>query len=453
MQINYLLDDSLIPDDGSRSVIENFVTRAVDDSLKVTIYPDVHYKKGSHVVNGMLTESNYIYPSMLGVTNCGFNFGKIESARIDEIDIKSALENYSKVLKAYNWTYIYSENEVMDIFENYLNESLDEKRNEQLLRLVGLNNRDQLVGFAKKALKGRLFNFARKTLGTLGGGNHFFEIQRVEEAYEDKDIIDSYIYILHSDSISVGDQVALLFSNLSELNYLPIKKRIVKKMFYRLLQVRMLLKFPKCIFLDFNSVISLFFSSNPARKIDCKKPLGKLLLSYYHLASIFGKMNRDKIVAGLKYEFNKIDTTVKIVNFGSHSHDSINVETIEGENKIIQRNGVQHVADDEYFILPGALGTESYLMRNNTNNTVYNSTNHGVGRILDKHLAVSEFNDKDTLEKITKTGMSIYRVGSGKISEQDPSAFKNVETVIKTMENSGLGVRKARLSPIGSMKG
>ena len=122
MSIKYLVKEELIPDDGSKEIIENFYKNTQDETLDLLVYPDVHYKKGARVVNGMLTASdNYIYPAMLGVANCGFTFGKLENVTIKDRDkLEQSFEMYSKILKAYNYTKMYSNEEIYDIFENYL---------------------------------------------------------------------------------------------------------------------------------------------------------------------------------------------------------------------------------------------------------------------------------------------------------------------------------------------
>ena len=104
MSIKYLVEENLIPDDGSKEIIENFSNKTADETLELLVYPDVHYKKGARVANGMLTASKTsIYPAMLGVANCGFAFGKLENITIEKKELlEKTFEEYSKVLKAYN---------------------------------------------------------------------------------------------------------------------------------------------------------------------------------------------------------------------------------------------------------------------------------------------------------------------------------------------------------------
>jgi len=141
------------------------------------------------------------------------------------------------------------------------------------------------------------------------------------------------------------------------------------------------------------------------------------------------------------------------MRYGSHSHDSIDVEQHNGKSMIVQRNGVQGLKNSEIFALPGALGTESFLMLNSKNDEAFCSSNHGVGRILDKHIAKKSFSEEETEEKLSRKGIKIFRVGSGKISEQDPDAFKDVSLVVAEMEAQNIGTKFAKLLPVCSLKG
>jgi len=456
MSIKYLVENELIPNDGSKEIIENFANKTQDDTLELLVYPDVHYKKGARVVNGMLTASKiFIYPAMLGVANCGFTFGKIENVSIEQREkLEKTFEEYSKVLKAYNDTYMYSKNEILDLFGEYLEKFYKDKKYQILFDFVGISSLEDLKMSFKKILTDEQIDIARKTLGTLGGGNHFFELQYIEETYNENYRKGDIIFILHSDSIAVGDRINLLFSNLSELDYLRFTlKGKAKRLLNRLRQIKYFIFKTQLFFKEPKEVLNLLYSQNNYRTIKANTETGKVLIKAFFLASVFGDMNRDMILKNYENIAKKILKDMKIKVLGSHSHDSLMVEKNKGEIKIVQRNGVQYLGDDKIFVLPGALGTESYFMFNPRNEDVYYSANHGVGRFLDKHVAKKEFDEKLTQEELRRRNMKLYRVGKGNISEQNPNAFKNVVKVISIMEKEKLGIRIAKLRPICSMKG
>jgi len=455
MSVKYLVEEKLIPDDGSKKIIDDFYNQTQDETLDLLIYPDVHYKKGARVVNGMLTASdNMIYPAMLGVANCGFTFGKIEGVTIDQRELlEETFSEYSKTLKAYNKTKVYENDEIYNIFYQYLDKFYEDIKYKELFNFIGVDSVDDLKDCVKDIFNTKHINIASKTLGTLGGGNHFFELQYVEDAYNDEYKNGDIIFILHSDSIAVGDKINLLFSNLSELEHLEGIKGSLIKIVNRMRQLSYFSLKNGLFFKEPKEILNLLYSQDDFRTIDGNTKTGKTLIKAFFLASIFGDMNRDMILNNYEKTAKKILENININILGSHSHDSLMVEKNKNKIKIVQRNGVQCIINDQTFILPGALGTESYLMSNTNNEDAYYSSNHGVGRFLDKHIAKEEFNNQNTEDELKKRNMKLYRVGSGNISEQNPNAFKDVFEVTEMMKKENLGGRIAKLRPICSMKG
>jgi len=455
MSIKYLVEEKLIPDDGSKKIIENFYNKTDDKTLDLLIYPDVHYKQGARVVNGMLTASSTsIYPSMLGVANCGFTFGKMENVSIDSREkLEQTFEVYAKILKSYNYTEVYTNDEIYKIFYTYLDKLYTDMKYKELFEFIGIRSLDDLKNSVKDIFTTKHIELAGKTLGTLGGGNHFFELQYVEESYDNQYKEGDIIFILHSDSIAVGDKIYLLFSNFSELDHLYGIKGNLKKIFHRVKQMQYFTLKNGLFFKEPKEILKLLYSKDDFRTIEANTKTGKTLIKAFFLSAVFGDMNRDMILKNYEKIAKDILGDVKMNIMASHSHDSLMIEKNKNKIKIVQRNGVQCIVDDQTFILPGALGTESYLMSNPNNESTYYSANHGVGRFLDKHVAKKEFNNKNTEEELKKRNMKLYRVGKGNISEQNPNAFKDVFAVTEMMKKENLGGRLAKLRPIASIKG
>jgi RNA-splicing ligase RtcB len=455
MSIKYLVKEELIPDDGSKEIIENFYNKTEDKTLDLLVYPDVHYKKGSRVANGMLTSSdNNIYPAMLGVANCGFTFGKIENVNIEQREkLEKSFEEYSKKLKAYNNTKVYTNEEIYDIFYKYLDKFYNDEKYKELFEFLDINSLDNLKSSVQEIFNDKHIDVASKTLGTLGGGNHFFELQYVEDSYNSLYNNGDIIFILHSDSIAVGETIMLLFSNLSELGHLGGIKGNIVKLLNKIRQIQYFTLKNGLFFKEPKEILNLLYSQDDFRTIDATTQTGKSLIKAFFLSTIFGDMNRDMILKNYEKTAKEILGDININILGSHSHDSLMVEKNDNKIKIVQRNGVQCIVNDQTFILPGALGTESYLMSNPNNEEAYHSSNHGVGRFLDKHLAKKEFDEQGTEAELKKRNMKLYRVGKGNISEQNPNAFKDVFAVTEMMKKENLGERVAKLRPICSMKG
>lgn len=454
MRIKYLIDPSIVPEDSSSEVLETFVSATKNENLRVSIFPDIHYKKGSLVVNGMLTQSaGSVFPALLGVANCGFSFGVLENAgKLSNDALKKTFRQYSEVLEAYSTEEKYSPNEIKRMLTEYL-EVAYAKEDSSLFSFVGIDSFSQLLEEFHRLLSAPILKAACRSLGTLGGGNHFFELHRVVTTYGTSNVAkDDIVYLLHSDSVLVGDMVQLLYSNLHELWKLKGIRGAARRFIWRLRQFSYFGMHTKRLWTDVMGVYRLIVQSAPYRSLDASSNVTRDLLLTFYFAAIFGEMNRDIILRRYLDIAAKSYSDLSLSSMGTHSHDSITVEKYNGQEYVVQRNGVQYLGEDPIFVLPGALGTESYLMHNPRNKESLYSANHGVGRILDKHLAKKKFK-APTSTQLEDFGMSVYRVGAGNLEEQHSKAFKNISTVVDMMEKYDLGTRAAELHPIVSLKG
>jgi RNA-splicing ligase RtcB len=439
--IIYFTNKDLIPDDGSKQILDIF-SREIDFThTDIYIYPDVHYKKGARVVNGMLICSDkYIYPACLGVDNCGFTFGKIIS-RKSVSELQSSFEQYSKLLKSYTAFEQYSDKYISDLFNKYLEK--DFMVNTSLYQFLGLNTVEKAKKLCQRLLSGQIKKTARKTLCSLGGGNHFFEIHQILEVYKKSNQFQpgDFIFILHSDSIGVGNIFNLTYSNLSEFDI--IKGSTKHKIKLRIWQLLYFFRNADFI-LSPVETLKLLYSQKDYRTIEAGTSIGKHILFEHNLASLFGDMNRDTIIAN----WGKIEG-IEYQIIGSHSHDSVKIEN----SNIIQRNGVQYIGEDPYFMLPSAMGNFSYIMENTFNEKAFYSANHGLGRIQDKHIAREQYNETETFSGLEQDEIKLYRVGTGNIAEQNKKAFKDADSIIETMWDFDLGKKLAKTKPIAILKG
>ena len=445
MSVEYLVNKSLIPDDGSPAILDKWNKNIDYENTSVLIYPDVHYKKGARVVNGMLICSNkYIYPACLGTENCGFTFGKIADGDYDSL--LASFENYSRKLKSYDSYHNYSASEIMEKFNYYMQKDMIEKKD--LYDFLGIKDFNALKGHLKTIITDEIIERARKTLGSLGGGNHFFEIHQIDEIYgkEEEFKKGDYLFALHSDSIQVGHYIDVLYSNLSEMGKW-MGRNLFRKLYWKGKQF-VIFGNKKILFPEFKEIIKLTCSNNNLRTIDAHSPLGKDLILAHNVASVFGEMNRWEIINNWSRENN-----IKIEHVFSHSHDSISVEKANGIPHVIQRNGVQRIGQDKFCFLPSAMGNYSYILRNPYNAQAFFSTNHGTGRVQDKHIAKTIYTQDATLDEMKEKNIKIYLIGKGNLAEQNYKAFKEPTQIITEMENQGLATRYAKTKPIAVIKG
>lgn len=443
MSLKYLIDSKYIPDDGAKEVIKNFAEKTEAD---IIIFPDVHMKKGALIANGMLISSKTnIYLSCLGVENCGYTFGIIRNK--DNDSLVESFASFSKILRERSTLLKYTKNDILNIFDLYLADEF--KKKQFLYEFLGFNSLNELINTAHVILDEHLLQVAANSLCTLGGGNHFFEVHKIVDVYEDSDLkIGDYIYMLHSDSIAVGDIIYELFSDLHEMRrtgYLKERLRVAKFQYYQKKYFKNICKLDSAIEKDLHLILN---PRDNYQAIDIRTPLGKVLMLAHNLSSVFGEMNRDAIIR----EWSE-SQEIEHVKMGSHSHDNITVELHDGEIRMVHRNGVQDIGQDSICILPSAMGDYSFIMRNTFNEEAYYSTNHGTGRMQDKHIAKESYTEQQTEEELKEKRVALFRVGNGNLAEQNMKAFKEPIGIVEQMEINNLAKRVARTYPIAVIKG
>ena len=444
MKVKFLVSNDLIPNDGSREILKKWENKD-NKHTQLYVYPDVHYKKGAQVTNGLIICSDkYIYPACLGTENCGFTFGKIFEK--DEAKLIESFQRFSQKLKTYDALNIYSE----DIIKCRIYESLENDFNvkRDLYEYLDITKFSDLCNYVEKLLTPEIIEIIKSTLGAMGGGNHFFEIHKVDELfYENTEFKEGdYYFALHSDSIRVGWLYNVLFSNLSEMGrwigpnfFNKIKMRKKQKQYFSIDAIS-----KKC-----RKELKLMMNSkDQLREIDFETELGKKLLLEHNFASVFGEINRNEIIDG----WCKL-SGIKIGTRYSHSHDSISVEKIDNKLYVIHRNGVQRVGNDPYYFLPSAMGNYSYFMKNPQNKEAFFSANHGTGRLQDKHVAKELYSEEETKKQLEQRDVMLFKIGRGDLSEQNLLAFKEPQLVIDEMKKQGLGEAIARTTPIAVIKG
>ncbi len=442
MSVKYFVDENLIPNDGSKEILNVFNKNIDFSHTEIYIYPDVHYKSGARVVNGMLIKSKqHIYPACLGVENCGFTFGKIKNSSIEEL--QESFKKYSQNLKDYgaydnySWDYIYN------LFITHLKNDF-EKRPE-FYEFLDIKTIDQAIQKTNNAFTKDIKYRAISGLCSLGGGNHFFEVHQVVEDIKENSEFKTgdFVFILHTDSIGVGDIINLRYSNLSEWDYLKGWNAQKQKLKFKIKQCLHFLKID-CFFTTPLETLKLLFSQKDYRTIKANSSIGKNLLFEHNLASFFGEMNRDLIIQNWATENN-----IKIEKISSHNHCSVEYQ----DEYIFQRNGVQYVGNDKYLFLPSAMGNYSYIMENSYNKDAFYTTNHGVGRLQDKHIARGNFTDDGTIKDLESKSICLYRVGRGKLAEQNLNAFKDIKIIIDEMQKQNLATPVVKTKPIAIIKG
>lgn len=280
-------------------------------------------------------------------------------------------------------------------------------------------------------------------LGTLGSGNHFLEILKVDEIFDNRIAKifglenDKIVIMIHCGSRGLGHQVASDYIQLMEKEF-GIKN----------LPDRELVNAP------------------------INSELGKKYFSAMNCAINFAFANRQiimhKIRKIIKRNFPKSKT--ELLYDVCHNIAKIEEHIIDNKKKevCIHRKGATRAFGPgrkeipkkyrdfgQPVIIPGSMGTSSYVLigTKKAEEISFGSTAHGAGRLLSRSKAIRELDGEKIKIKLSEKGITVEAGSMKALSEEAPEAYKDVEEVIKVSDELGIAKKIARLIPIGVIKG
>lgn len=253
---------------------------------------------------------------------------------------------------------------------------------------------------------------ARHQLGTLGGGNHFIELQ--------KDA-DGFIWIMiHSGSRNLGYKVAQYYNELA--------KKLNKQWHSGVPVAHDLAHLPIDTSYGFNYLKEMQYC------VDFALANRKLMMQ--RIKNIFDKEIGWKV----------IDLS-KMINI---AHNYARYENHFGENVIIHRKGATSAREGELGIIPGSQGTKSYIVKGKGNKESFESCSHGAGRVMGRKEAERTL-DLETEQKILNDQGIIHSIKSVKDLDEASSAYKDISVVMENQKD--LVDVVVELTPLAVIKG
>jgi tRNA-splicing ligase RtcB len=104
-------------------------------------------------------------------------------------------------------------------------------------------------------------------------------------------------------------------------------------------------------------------------------------------------------------------------------------------------------------LVPGSMGTASYVLTGVVGAPAFASTCHGAGRVRSRHQAVRAVRGQDLRRTLERQGIAVRGASWRGLAEEDPQAYKDVTEVVEAAEGAGLCRRVGRLVPVGVVKG
>jgi tRNA-splicing ligase RtcB len=265
-------------------------------------------------------------------------------------------------------------------------------------------------GLAGPVAKREYIN-ALKSMGTLGGGNHFIEIQ-IDE--------DTNIWVMvHSGSRNLGKQVADHYNNLAvELNekyYSQVDKK------------------SELAFLPLNTIEGLDYIREMDYCVQFAKANRKLMLQ--RIVEIF---------------YRHIELTEDTDEPIECCHNYAAVEHHLGLNGWVHRKGATRAREGELGIIPGSQGTKSYIVKGRGNKLSFMSCSHGAGRIMGRNQARKTLSLEAEQQKLDTQGI-LHSIRDTKDLDEATSAYKDIDTVMANQTDLVDVVHT--LKPIAVIKG
>lgn len=282
-------------------------------------------------------------------------------------------------------------------------------------------------------------------LGTLGSGNHFLEIQRVESIFDQKIakefglFLNQIVVMIHTGSRGLGHQNCT--------DYLRILMSVVSK--YK-------------IHLPDRELVCVPFNS----------PEGQRFFEALACASNFAWANRHMIMEYTRRAFEKIlGKGAKLKLLYDVAHNIAKIEEYKIDNQkmklIVHRKGAtrafppghpqlseRYQKTGQPVIIPGSMGTASFvLVGQQESKEAWHSVCHGAGRTMSRHSALRQFRGQTIIENLKKRGIIVKCHSFRGIAEEAPEAYKNVEEVVNVVQEAGLARKIAKLSPLAVIKG
>lgn len=277
---------------------------------------------------------------------------------------------------------------------------------------------------------------ALKQLGTLGGGNHFIEIQKIDKIY-DKFLAklwqikeNKICVMIHSGSRALGHQTCLDYTEI----------------FWQARQ-----KYPS------------FSFKKELAALPIESAEGKNYFQAMAACVNFAFCNRSLITYFLRKIFQKnYGTDLKLLY--DVAHNIAKWEKHKNQWFLVHRKGAtralpaEHLDNPPFYkksghpaIIPGSMGTPSYLMVGlPKNEETFHSVNHGAGRIMSRNQAKKNIKQIDFEKKMKNIA---YNIPFKLIADEAPQAYKNIAEVVDTLIEAGLCKKVAKLIPLAVVKG
>lgn len=348
----------------------------------VCLMPDTHEGYGMPI-GGVVALDNAICPNMVGVDiGCGMLAVKTSLTEISTEQLKKIMSIIrEKIPVGFKH---HSEPQEHEVFDD--------------------------IHWERLYICGAEFQHAKYQLGTLGGGNHFIEIQKGDDGH--------IWFMIHSGSRNLGKRVADYYIN--------IAKELCQRWKYDELVENEL----------------------------CVLPVGTEEFNKYinemKLCLAFSNANRELMSKRIKEAFETVIGDVSFENDINIQHNYAAIENHYGKNVWVHRKGATLAREGTIGIIPGSQGTSSYIVKGKGNEASLCSCSHGAGRKMSRKKARECLNLEEEKRILDEKGI-IHAIRNIEDLDESSSAYKNIDEVMEQQKD--LVDILVKLEPLAVVKG
>jgi len=285
----------------------------------------------------------------------------------------------------------------------------------------------------------------RDEMGTLGSGNHYLEVQRVVEIFDERIAsafgvaVDDIVVSIHCGSRGLGHQIGTEFLRQMAVN--ASRHNIVL----------------------------------PDRELACapiESDTGRRYLGAMRAAINCALANRQILTRQVREVFAEIFPQARLPLLYDVSHNTCKIEEHEVDGKTrrlyVHRKGATRAfgpghpdippalrAAGQPVLIGGSMGTASYILAGTARGMAlaFGSACHGAGRAMSRHEAMRRWHGRQVMDELAARGILIRSPSWRGVAEEAPGAYKDVGAVVNAADLAGLARKVAKLAPLICIKG
>jgi tRNA-splicing ligase RtcB len=299
-----------------------------------------------------------------------------------------------------------------------------------------------VAGANPAAVSARAIERGLGQLGSLGSGNHFLEVQGVD-AVLDRPIADAFglrpgqvCVMIHCGSRGLGHQIC---------------SDHVRTMLSAMAGQGITVPDPQlaCTLVD--------------------SPEGRAYLGAMAAAANYGRANRQLLSYAARRAFATAGLgELRLLYDVSHNLAKLETHPVDGTSRTlcVHRKGATRAfppghpelpdplrAAGQPVLVPGSMGTASYVLVGVAGAPAFHSACHGAGRVLSRHAAARRVRGSELRRELEVAGITVRGASARGLAEEAPLSYKDVDEVVRACREAGLATPVARLVPLGVVKG